>query len=166
MNAVIDTEATPQLRVAPHPTHKFKLLLRREFWEHKGGFLWAPLVAGGISLVLTLMALVVAEVAARRATSHGDLVFGDADGVVVLPADLQEIVTRYINAVAMLQRDDVRKLNDGLVADLKGKGMQFNTTDAELFRAKLRSAGFYAEWHKKFGDEAWALLEKYTGKLI
>lgn len=83
-----------------------------------------------------------------------------------LPADLQEIVTRNINAAALLERDDVRKLNDGLVTDLKAKGMQFNTTDAELFRAKLRSAGFYAEWHKKFGDEPWALLEKYTGKLI
>ena len=32
-------------------------------------------------------------------------------------------------------------------------------------RAKLRAAGFYDEWHKKFGDQAWALLEKYTGKL-
>jgi len=49
---------------------------------------------------------------------------------------------------------------------LKSKGMAFNTTDAEVFRAKLRAAGFYAEWHKKFGDEAWAVLEKYTGKLI
>ena len=83
-----------------------------------------------------------------------------------LPADLQEIVTRNINAAALLERDDVRKLNDGLIADLKAKGMQFNTTDAELFRAKLRAAGFYAEWHKKFGDEPWALLEKYTGKLV
>ena len=29
MNAVIDTEARP-MRVAPHPTHKYKLLLRRD----------------------------------------------------------------------------------------------------------------------------------------
>lgn len=83
-----------------------------------------------------------------------------------LPTDLQEVVTRNVNAAGLLQRDDVRKLNDGLVAELKAKGMVFNTTDAEAFRAKLRSAGFYAEWHKKFGDEAWALLEKYTGKLV
>jgi ABC-2 type transport system permease protein len=67
MNAVIDTVATAPSRVAPHPTHKFKLLLRREFWEHKGGFLWAPIWAGAISLVLTLMALVVGEVSMRRA---------------------------------------------------------------------------------------------------
>ena len=45
MNAVIDTEATAPLRVAPHATHKFKLLLKREFWEHKGGFFWAPIWA-------------------------------------------------------------------------------------------------------------------------
>lgn len=83
-----------------------------------------------------------------------------------LPADLQAIVTKHINAAALKQRDDVRKLNDGLMGDLKAKGMQFNTTDAELFRKKLRAAGFYAEWHKKFGEEAWGVLEKYTGKLV
>ena len=82
-----------------------------------------------------------------------------------LPQDLKDIVTRNINAAGLKERDDVKKLTDGLVADLKAKGMVFNTTDAELFRAKLRASGFYAEWHKKFGDEAWGLLEKYTGKL-
>ncbi|BCT94007.1 ABC transporter permease [Lysobacter helvus] len=56
---------------APHPTHKFKLMLRREFWEHKGGFFWAPIWAGGISVVLALMALVVGEVVARRELAHG-----------------------------------------------------------------------------------------------
>ena len=25
-----------------------KWLLKREFWEHKGGFFWAPAVAGAI----------------------------------------------------------------------------------------------------------------------
>ena len=83
-----------------------------------------------------------------------------------LPQDLRDLVTRNINAAGQKERDDVKKLNDGLLADLKAKGMAFNTTDAELFRAKLRAAGFYAEWHKKFGDEAWAVLEKYTGKLV
>ncbi|MFT3896286.1 MAG: hypothetical protein QM719_01070 [Thermomonas sp.] len=72
MNAVIDTDATSPSRVAPHSTHKFKLLLRREFWEHKGGFFWAPIWAGAISLVLTLMALVVGEVSMRRALASGE----------------------------------------------------------------------------------------------
>jgi ABC-2 type transport system permease protein len=71
MNAAIDTDAPSPSRVAPHPTHKFRLLLRREFWEHKGGFLWAPIWAGAISLALTLMALVVGEVTMRRAIANG-----------------------------------------------------------------------------------------------
>ena len=82
-----------------------------------------------------------------------------------LPKDLQEIMTRNINEAGMNQRADVRKLNDSLIDDMKGKGLAFNNADADSFRAKLRSAGFYAEWKKKFGDEPWALLEKYTGKL-
>ncbi|AKC71770.1 TRAP transporter substrate-binding protein [Pandoraea oxalativorans] len=82
-----------------------------------------------------------------------------------LPKDLQEIVTANVNAAAMAQRDDVRKLNDGVMAELKQKGLVFNAPNNEQFRDKLRAAGFYAEWHKKFGDEAWAMLEKYTGKL-
>ena len=58
---------------APHATHKFRLLLRREFWEHKGGFFWAPFVAGAISLLLTLMAIIVGEVVARRAMADGKI---------------------------------------------------------------------------------------------
>nr|WP_281782053.1 hypothetical protein [Lysobacter auxotrophicus] len=42
------------------------MLMRREFWEHKGGFLWAPLVAGGILLVLTLMGIGAGEVLLRK----------------------------------------------------------------------------------------------------
>ena len=68
-----ETERPRPMRAAPHATHKFKLLLKREFWEHKGGFFWAPIWAGGISLVLTLMALVFGEVAARRAVTAGKL---------------------------------------------------------------------------------------------
>ena len=82
-----------------------------------------------------------------------------------LPKDLQEIITTNVNAAALAQRDDVRKLNDGVMAELKQKGLVFNAPNNEQFREKLRAAGFYAEWHKKFGDEAWAMLEKYTGKL-
>lgn len=68
-------ERPAPVRAAPHATHKFKLLLKREFWEHKGGFFWAPIWAGGISLLLTLMALIFAEVAARRAVAEGKMKF-------------------------------------------------------------------------------------------
>ena len=81
MNAAADSTlpASPRAMARPHPTHKFRLLLRREFWEHKGGFLWAPLVAGGISLLLTIMAIVIGEVAARQALADGEF-----DGEVMI----------------------------------------------------------------------------------
>jgi tripartite ATP-independent transporter DctP family solute receptor len=82
-----------------------------------------------------------------------------------LPSDLQIIVTRNVAESAVLQRADVRKMNDGLQAELQAKGMAINSTNADPFREKLRQAGFYSEWKAKFGDEAWSLLEKYTGKL-
>jgi ABC-2 type transport system permease protein len=92
MNAMIDTPPRAPV-AAPHATHQFRLLLRREFWEHKGGFFWAPIVAGGISLLLTAMAIIVGEVAARRAMDAGEFRLGDAD-VVINGLDLGAITSR------------------------------------------------------------------------
>jgi hypothetical protein len=50
-------------------------------------------------------------------------------------------------------------------AELTQKGMVFNKTDAEKFRAALRDAGFYKEWKEKYGAQAWAVLEKQVGAL-
>ncbi|QCK85357.1 TRAP transporter substrate-binding protein [Phreatobacter aquaticus] len=83
-----------------------------------------------------------------------------------LPADLRTIVHNNLNAAAVLERDDVAKLNAGLRADLTSKGMVFNDTEAAPFREALRKAGFYAEWKKKYGDEAWAILEKAVGSTL
>lgn len=82
-----------------------------------------------------------------------------------LPPDLQKIWEDNFNESALAQRDDLRKMNQSIQADLESKGLKFNRASADSFQAKLREAGFYAEWKKKFGDEPWALLEKYTGKL-
>ncbi len=82
-----------------------------------------------------------------------------------LPADLKTIVAKNLNAAAIAERADVAKLNANLQGDLAGKGLTFNTTDAAAFRDQLRRAGFYTEWKAKYGDEAWALLEKAVGKL-
>lgn len=83
----------------------FTWLLRREFWEHKGGFFWAPIWAGGISLLLTLMGLILAEVAAGRATGLGDSI-GKRD-VIINGLDLSTIT-------AQMNADDLQKLTDGL----------------------------------------------------
>ena len=46
------------------------------------------------------------------------------------------------------------------------RAWSFNQPDPAPFRDKLRKAGFYAEWKGKYGDEAWAILEKSVGKLV
>jgi tripartite ATP-independent transporter DctP family solute receptor len=82
-----------------------------------------------------------------------------------LPEDVRGIVGKNINAAGVNERDDVAKLNATLQQDLASKSLVFNKTDPTPFRDKLRSAGFYTEWQKKYGDEAWAILEKAVGKL-
>ena len=39
------------------------------------------------------------------------------------------------------------------------------SVDPAQFRGKLGASPFYADWKKRFGDEAWATLEQYTGTL-
>jgi tripartite ATP-independent transporter DctP family solute receptor len=82
-----------------------------------------------------------------------------------LPEDVRTIVAKNINAAGVREREDVAKLNAGLQQDLAGKGLTFNQPNVAPFRDKLRSAGFYAEWKGKYGDQAWELLEKSVGKL-
>ncbi len=109
MNAAIDAAGMDVAkssvpRTPPHPTHKLKLLLRREFWEHKGGFFWAPIWAGGISLLLTLMALIFGEVAMRREAVSGLKVNGQ---VMINGLDLNLITEQ-------MSPEDVQKLADGI----------------------------------------------------
>jgi TRAP-type C4-dicarboxylate transport system substrate-binding protein len=83
-----------------------------------------------------------------------------------LPEDLRVIVAKHLNEAAVTERADVAKLNAGVKDELVAKGMQFNNPDAAPFREALRKAGFYAEWKKKYGDEAWAILEKSVGSSL
>jgi len=54
----------------------FYWLVKREFWEHKGGFFWAPVVTGIVFLVLNGMGIVLGEVFGRK---WGGLRFGGGD---------------------------------------------------------------------------------------
>jgi ABC-2 type transport system permease protein len=90
MNAP-DLDAVPRTAAPVHPTHKFKLLLQREFWEHKGGFLWSPLISGGISLLLTGMMIVFALVAAHRAAANGDL---DIHGININGLNISQLTSK------------------------------------------------------------------------
>jgi TRAP-type C4-dicarboxylate transport system substrate-binding protein len=81
------------------------------------------------------------------------------------PPDVQALITKHVTEAVMKQRDDIRRLNNGLEAQLKAKGMIFNYPDVKSFRDALSKAGFYKEWREKFGADALAKLEKYSGKL-
>ena len=89
----------------------------------------------------------------------------NAKSWAALPKDLQEIATRNINESALRDRVDIKTLNDSLQGSLAAKGMVFNKPDPQSFRDALKKAGFYDEWKKNYGPEAWALLEKFTGSL-
>jgi ABC-2 type transport system permease protein len=83
MNATLETfdgrderpdGSAPQSTFAPaHRTHVFRQLLKREFWEHKGGFFWAPMVAGAIFLLLALMGIGIGEMAKSRIASDAEI---------------------------------------------------------------------------------------------
>ena len=41
-------------------------LVKRELWEHRGGFFWAPVITGGIFLLLNIMGINVRPPALER----------------------------------------------------------------------------------------------------
>lgn len=48
---------------------KYVWLLRREFWENRGGFLWAPLITGGVICLFTLLAAIAAWIQWRKSNA-------------------------------------------------------------------------------------------------
>ncbi len=74
-------------------------------------------------------------------------------------------MAKNINAAGMKRARGHRQAQRVAAAELSAKGLAFNQPDPAPFRDKLRKAGFYGEWKGRYGDEAWAILEKSTGKL-
>jgi tripartite ATP-independent transporter DctP family solute receptor len=95
----------------------------------------------------------------------GYWIVGNRRALAGLPADLLDIVNTQFDAAADKERADLLAMDRLLQADLTAKGMTFNTPDPVRFRAALVSAGFYSQWQKTYGAEAWARLERYTGPL-
>ncbi|HEX3467287.1 MAG TPA: TRAP transporter substrate-binding protein [Candidatus Elarobacter sp.] len=90
---------------------------------------------------------------------------GNQDAWNALPHDVQAVVERNLTKYALLQRRDTQQRNDSLADKLVRRGMALNKADTSGMRAKLSSSGFYSKWAGKFGAQAWALLEKTSGKL-
>jgi hypothetical protein len=63
------------------------------------------------------------------------------------------------------QRQDYPKIDATLRPQLERKGIPFTDPKAEEFREALKQGGYYADWRKQYGPEAWAALEKYSGPL-
>ncbi|WP_233198599.1 MULTISPECIES: hypothetical protein [Luteimonas] len=105
----LDMPAPARIAKPAHPTHRFRLLLRREYWEHKGGIFWAPAIAGAVSLLLSLGLLVVAIVFAHRAVAEGHTI--ERNGVTINGLDLGTLVRQ-------LTSEDMRQLADGLYVTL------------------------------------------------
>jgi TRAP-type transport system periplasmic protein len=82
-----------------------------------------------------------------------------------LPPDLQEMAHKHFSAAALAERDDWQVMNKTEIDNLTKGGLTFNMPDTKPFQEMLRKAGFYPECKKQMGDEAWNLLEKYTGPL-
>jgi TRAP-type transport system periplasmic protein len=95
----------------------------------------------------------------------GYWIVGNRRALASLPPDLLEVVNSSFDAVADEERADLVEMDRSLQADLTAKGMTFNKPDPVAFRAALVKAGFYTQWQKTYGTEAWARLEHYTGPL-
>ena len=90
---------------------------------------------------------------------------GNADAWKALPPDVQAVVERNLAKYAILQRRDTQLRNDSLAEKLARRGLTINKADSAGLRTKLAASGFYGRWKEKFGAQAWALLEKTSGKL-
>ena len=65
-------------------TGTFKWLLKREFWENRGGFLWAPVITGGIFTFLYLLLAVIGSISGREALQ--------TDGILETPEKVQQAI--------------------------------------------------------------------------
>jgi TRAP-type transport system periplasmic protein len=82
-----------------------------------------------------------------------------------LPKDVQAVIAKNLNGSAEDQRNDYANSDSTMHTMLEQQGMVFNNPDPEAFRQVLIKSGFYDKWKEKYGAEAWAVLEKYAGKI-
>ena len=83
-------------------------LLKREFWEHRGGFFWAPVWTGIAMLTLTLLILIAGEVGLIMHGARGSI---NVDGVAT---NLREMLTH----VGPQQVEQVAKAQAGSLVGL------------------------------------------------
>ena len=83
-----------------------------------------------------------------------------------IPGELQAVIRKNMDQSALDQRRDTVEQNVQIAKDLSTHGVKVvQPVDAEPFREKLRASGYFPEWKKNFGPDAWALLQKYSEPL-
>ncbi|PSC04181.1 ABC transporter substrate-binding protein [Alsobacter soli] len=95
----------------------------------------------------------------------GHHIFTNGKKWAAMPEEIKAVISKRLTEAAVRERADIVALNDKLVETLTAAGAVFNKPEKKPFRDVLSSAGYYTEWKSKFGEEPWALLEKYAGKL-
>jgi tripartite ATP-independent transporter DctP family solute receptor len=101
-------------------------------------------------------------------TNHmfvGYWVLANPDAFSKMPKDLQDLVAASFDDGALKQREENAREEAGMRSTLTSQGLQIADVDRNAFKEKLVKAGFYKQMSEQFGDKAWSLLEKYTGKL-
>jgi TRAP-type C4-dicarboxylate transport system substrate-binding protein len=101
-------------------------------------------------------------------TNHcweGMMICANRDAFQAMPSDVQDILTRNINAAGLNEREDMNKINLAVRGKLEAAGIKFNDVDTTPFREKLKQSGYYKEWRGKIGEQAWTALEQVTGPL-
>jgi tripartite ATP-independent transporter DctP family solute receptor len=101
-------------------------------------------------------------------TSHvwdGYWILGNPAAFKALSPGDQAIVLKEFNESAIAERQATQALASSLRAQMSGEGLSFIDVDKAQFRTALSTAGFYAGWKQKFGDQTWNLLEQTVGQL-
>jgi len=80
-----------------------------------------------------------------------------------LPADIQWVVERNVEAAAKRQRADIEQVNAAGEAALAAHGMTIARPDTAGIRARLGL--LYARWRTKFPAATWRTLESYADGL-
>jgi TRAP-type transport system periplasmic protein len=80
-----------------------------------------------------------------------------------LPAAIRAVIERNAEKFALLQRDDIERVNADGAAALADRGMIVNTADAAALRRAL--GDFYRRWQAQSDPVAWALLDAAAGGL-
>jgi len=82
-----------------------------------------------------------------------------------LPGPLQDLTQKHFTEAALAERADWQVMDKTEIDKMTQAGLVFVKPDTKPFQDALRKSGFYPDCKKQMGDEAWALLEKYTGPL-